>query len=258
MSAVATPLAAWSASAPGGSAGRYRMMLVLVVVAAARHVADPHRREHLGPCGHRRPHRDGRRTAAGRGRPGPGELARAHRHASRRAPGADQRPARAAGRRHRHQAGRARAADAARHPGDRPAESGGGRRLGRAGRATCRPGRPSCCAPNRWPPSSAASSTRCSAPGPHHEPGNPVHPADGGRRLRRGLPGHGARLPRQARRPARAAGHDRGRPRRRHRAVHRERRARIRAAGPRRAGRTSATFGTCRADRSCTGSSAIS
>ena len=60
-------------------------------------VADPHRRDQFRPRGCRRPYRDGGGAAAGRDRPGPGELAGPHRRAPRRAVRPGQRPVRAVG-----------------------------------------------------------------------------------------------------------------------------------------------------------------
>src|SRR5438552_389017 len=99
----------------------------------------PHPDRPAGHPGKRRPLRNGRRPASGRGRAGPGELAGATRHASRREARPGHRPACATGQRLVHPAGWAHPSGPARHPGDRPAGPGR-RRPGRAGRAPADPG----------------------------------------------------------------------------------------------------------------------
>ena len=105
-----------------------------------RHVDHPHRRECLGSRDRRWPYRHGGRSAPAAVGP---DLAGSQKFTVTLPGGGvrpDQRPPRATGRRRRYQEGPAGAAGPARHPGDRPAESGRRCRLGPAGRARADPG----------------------------------------------------------------------------------------------------------------------
>ena len=104
-----------------------------------QHVVHPHRRDHRGPRGGRRTGRHGDGPAAGRGRPGSGQLPGDYRRPPGRPVGPGRRLARAAGRRRRDPGRGAGAAEPARHPGDRSASSGLGCRVRPSGSRRCGP-----------------------------------------------------------------------------------------------------------------------